>query len=93
MFCLSAPRFVSIHRVLRRRRRGKIDKTQLNRFVLFVGHRKWRIEQTSVDREAVADEQMNKECGQKRPKNLARFLFSLLRVLRRMADDKLRRGH
>src|SRR5262249_28147950 len=36
---------------------------------------------------------MNPKCGQKRPNDLARLLFSLLGILRRVTDDKLRRGH
>src|ERR1700731_4781778 len=36
---------------------------------------------------------MNTERAQKRPKNLARLLLSFGRILLRMANDELRRGH
>src|SRR5260370_19958538 len=36
---------------------------------------------------------MDPERRQKRPKNFARFLFSLGRIVRGMTDDELRCGH
>src|SRR4030095_9121611 len=87
-------RFVVLnkHRVLGRRR-SQIHERELDGLFFLFTHRKRAIKKTAEHREPIADHPMDQERSEQGEKNLARFFLALNRIVLRMTDDELRRGH